>query len=56
MLVQRDDDRFDDLVMAASATADVNMRFGVGRAAFIGQPLERALGIGVAKQGPGVAA
>ena len=55
MLVQRDDDRLDHLAMPAGAAADMDVGLGVGRATLVGEPRQRALGIGIAKQRAGIA-
>src|SRR5215213_9461570 len=45
MLLQRIDDRLDDLLVRSLSAFDVDVRLFVGMAAFLGQPLQRLLRI-----------
>jgi hypothetical protein len=54
--LQRLDDGLDDVAMGAVAAPDVDVRLGVRRAFFLGDPFQRRLAVVGAKQGAGVAA
>ena len=55
-LVERGDDRVDDVAMRAVAAADVDVGLGIIRAALLVEPGERRGAVAVAQQGAGVAA
>ena len=56
MRVQRLDDRVDDIAVSAIPAADSDVRFGISGLALDRQLLERTFRVGIAQQGPGVAA
>ena len=56
VVLQRLDDGLDDVAMGAVAAPHVDVRLGVRRALFLGDPFQRRLGVVGAKQGAGVAA
>jgi len=56
VLLQRQDERFDDLAMSADTAAHMDVGLRIGLPLDPGETFQRALGIAVLEQWPGVAA
>lgn len=55
MILERSNDRLDHVAMRSGAALHVDMRLFVGSAPFVGEPLERLLGVAVPQLHPRVA-
>ena len=53
IIIERGEDRIDDVAVRAVAAPHMDVRLGIGRSALVRQSLERALGIRVAEQAAG---
>ena len=56
MVLERGDDRIDDVLVRAVAALHMDMRLRVGRPALLGEALEHGLGVAVAQLGARIAA